>query len=674
MRSCHHPRLLQDNFLIVATYDSLYQLSLDSESWERILLDTHARIRSAAFDPVEKKVYWSGTEKVIRRVNLDGTGEEIIHTVEAANIKIDPVSRILYYTNNGLNVMTLDGRNVFRISKYGGYIALDSARGKMFVSGRDYHDFIGITAMDGTQYTPFIKTVDLPFRRSRVPRNLWGLTIDAEGKQLYYRFQEGYFQEIYSASVLNSSDARVVAHTSTPPGALVSLGDILYYSDDSFVMKINISESADQTPQPVGPGINSLIYSMSAFSNEYHILGSTSTNPCTPLNGGCEHICLPTPQGPQCSCLDGFNAVNGTRCSIPTYTCPQEYKSRRGRIMSPGFPGYRNNVYCKIVIGAAGLKRVFLFIEEFDLEDKDILLHSSRQMKLRNMHNYTVDLDPCRSLPCQNGGWCEEQSTGYTCICRPGTIGDLCQIDNHCASLACDNGGSCIHVPGGIMCDCKPGFTRDHCQQDIDECLSNPCQNGGNCSTPQVAMFSCDCVAGYTGDNCESDIDECASSPCHNGARCSTSRVDMFSCDCLAGYTGRNCEIDLDTCRSQPCQNAGTCHSLTDAFLCACVAGFMGDVCEKDTNTCHSDPCLNGGTCRDWFDVYHCQCVDGFSGDVCETQSKESNSIFIIAGAAGGGVLIGVVIGIIVSIICRCRRQQSVQEVHFDCLYSSAIF
>ena len=73
--------LSQDNFLIVATYDSLYQLSLDSESWERILLDTRARIRSAAFDPVEKKVYWSGTENVIRRVNLDGTGEEIIHTV-----------------------------------------------------------------------------------------------------------------------------------------------------------------------------------------------------------------------------------------------------------------------------------------------------------------------------------------------------------------------------------------------------------------------------------------------------------------------------------------------------------------------------------------------------------------------------------------------------------------
>ena len=46
--------------------------------------------------------------------------------------------------------------------------------------------------------------------------------------------------------------------------------------------------------------------------------GSTSTNPCSHLNGGCEHICLPTPQGPRCSCLDGFNFVSETRCSIST--------------------------------------------------------------------------------------------------------------------------------------------------------------------------------------------------------------------------------------------------------------------------------------------------------------------------------------------------------------------
>ena len=37
---------------------------------------------------------------------------------------------------------------------------------------------------------------------------------------------------------------------------------------------------------------------------------------------------------------------------------------------------------------------------------------------------------------------------------------------------------------------------------DIDECSSNPCENGGTCNDA-VDMYTCDCAAGYNGDNCE---------------------------------------------------------------------------------------------------------------------------------------------------------------------------
>ena len=82
--------LVQDHFLIVASGDSLYQLSLDSELVERIHLDRRAMIRSVAFDPVEKKVYWTSTENVIRRANLNGTGNEIIHAVGKLKLYIFP--------------------------------------------------------------------------------------------------------------------------------------------------------------------------------------------------------------------------------------------------------------------------------------------------------------------------------------------------------------------------------------------------------------------------------------------------------------------------------------------------------------------------------------------------------------------------------------------------------
>ena len=42
-----------------------------------------------------------------------------------------------------------------------------------------------------------------------------------------------------------------------------------------------------------------------------------------------------------------------------------------------------------------------------------------------------------------------------------------------------------------------------HVFLDIDECSTAPCQNGGNCSMPQLNMFSCQCLEGYTGEMCE---------------------------------------------------------------------------------------------------------------------------------------------------------------------------
>ena len=37
---------------------------------------------------------------------------------------------------------------------------------------------------------------------------------------------------------------------------------------------------------------------------------------------------------------------------------------------------------------------------------------------------------------------------------------------------------------------------------DNDECMSNPCLNGGTC-TDHVNSYSCKCVPGYVGTNCE---------------------------------------------------------------------------------------------------------------------------------------------------------------------------
>ena len=40
---------------------------------------------------------------------------------------------------------------------------------------------------------------------------------------------------------------------------------------------------------------------------------------------------------------------------------------------------------------------------------------------------------------------------------------------------------------------------------DIDDCVGDPCLNGGTC-TDLVYDFSCECAAGFTGDTCETGI------------------------------------------------------------------------------------------------------------------------------------------------------------------------
>ena len=71
--------------------------------------------------------------------------------------------------------------------------------------------------------------------------------------------------------------------------------------------------------------------------------------------------------------------------------CPQNHTALRGRIQSPGYPGYRNNVYCEIrVQPLVRAERLFLYAEVFDLEeDHDFLLTASHEtVRLKQQHTY----------------------------------------------------------------------------------------------------------------------------------------------------------------------------------------------------------------------------------------------------------------------------------------------
>ncbi len=45
---------------------------------------------------------------------------------------------------------------------------------------------------------------------------------------------------------------------------------------------------------------------------------------------------------------------------------------------------------------------------------------------------------------------------------------------------------------------CRAGWTGSSCTEDINECLSNPCNNGGTCEN-LIGRYICHCADGYSG-------------------------------------------------------------------------------------------------------------------------------------------------------------------------------
>lgn len=71
----------------------------------------------------------------------------------------------------------------------------------------------------------------------------------------------------------------------------------------------------------------------------------------------------------------------------------------------------------------------------------------------------------------------------------------------------------------------------------MNECISNPCQNGGQCRD-QVGTYECRCAPGFLGRNCEIDVDDCESAVCPSNSIC-VDGVASYTCHCKSGYTGK---------------------------------------------------------------------------------------------------------------------------------------
>uniref|UniRef100_A0A8C2Z2F7 Delta-like protein n=1 Tax=Cyclopterus lumpus TaxID=8103 RepID=A0A8C2Z2F7_CYCLU len=259
-----------------------------------------------------------------------------------------------------------------------------------------------------------------------------------------------------------------------------------------------------------------------------------------------------------------------------------------------------------------------------------------------------VQNDPCSPNPCHNKAQCHSLMGDFYCSCPDDYEGRTCsELKDHCktnrcrvidsctvavatndtekrvwhiSSNVCGPHGRCISLPAGnFSCSCEPGFTGTYCHENINDCASSPCKNGGTC-IDGINSFQCFCPDGWEGHLCDADVNECNGNTCQNGGRC-VDLINDFYCDCVDNWKGKTCH-SRDQCDSSTCSNGGTCYDHGDSFLCSCPSGWGGSTCNTAKNsTCDSGPCENRGTCVGGGDAFTCICKDGWEGATCAQSS-----------------------------------------------------
>lgn len=292
--------------------------------------------------------------------------------------------------------------------------------------------------------------------------------------------------------------------------------------------------------------------------------------------------------------------------------------------------------------------------------------------------NCETNFDECASGPCNNGGQCTDRVNGFDCSCdNTGYVGATCQNDrNECIDrTVCGSDAACVNTEGSFRCEpCANGYESSlagtSCE-DINECLSNPCLNGGGCDN-LPGSYECRCATGFDGTNCENninectsrsvcgdsaycrdtdggydcvdcggglessesgltciDIRECESDPCLNGGRC-VEQIGSYECICTGtNYQGLNCEVDVNECTGRGvCGASARCVNLPGTFRCdPCGTGSEslpnGLEC-RDINECLQRPCQNGGECINETPGFRCECQGtGFGGERCQADDDE---------------------------------------------------
>ncbi|XP_062853195.1 sushi, nidogen and EGF-like domain-containing protein 1 [Trichomycterus rosablanca] len=217
--------------------------------------------------------------------------------------------------------------------------------------------------------------------------------------------------------------------------------------------------------------------------------------------------------------------------------------------------------------------------------------------------------DPCSSSPCMNGGTCFHYIGKYKCECSGSFMGRHCEISR----------GSAPALDGK---DCGPPPKVKHAEVQFPDTRPGSVAlytcHPGYAPNPRAVPSVCSSQGVWSQTPVCDEINECSSQPCMNGGTC-RDRLASFLCECEPRFTGQRCQTEQDGCESNPCLNGGVCRGYRRTLVCVCKDGYAGNRCQTLENPCVLQPCGNRGVCRsDRRGNYTCTCRVGHTGRDCE--------------------------------------------------------
>lgn len=297
-------------FLIASSAGRIYRVDLRTNSQIVLPIPDLFNPIAVDFDPLEGRIYWTEIgHKQILTSYLNGSHVTIVRQFDLETdampdgIAIDPLSRLLFYTDAGTNViamMTLSGASHRVIIDKGldkpRSIVLHTEIGMMFWTDWGTPTKIERANYDGTDRRA------LHTKHLQTPN---GLAIDVNGSRLYW-VDAG--TDVVESSDLEGKDRRLLySAIGSHFFGLTYYRNELYLTDwgpDGSVTNVSFIHqlSTDGRGGTIIGRVFGRLNDIHLYSEDDWYKGPTG---CSQNNGGCTHFCLPLPGNTfKCMCPD----------------------------------------------------------------------------------------------------------------------------------------------------------------------------------------------------------------------------------------------------------------------------------------------------------------------------------------------------------------------------------